>query len=306
MTIYSGKNAKIYLNDKEIATGAVKFELPRRTYSIEDYQGNIHTYPLKSTVKGTLNVWDRGVNLDYMFMPYKYIDSTTDKIYAEDYSAQETKTSTFYSIGDWQFPTTDYEKVFGATYADQEFWLYTANLNPDVSNYTVEQVGVWIKGIGTPNSATYKLQLYDSTPTLKWDSNAQESYLYTWTSNDDAWIWSDITSLTLAASDVNKYKLRLLENTATADTNNCVVAYSHALGAPPFLFGASYTLVCNILLSDFSPSTQVFDMKVTIDSTWSILLTDCRFQDLGREYTPTALSNDEVNFIATGWKWYQE
>lgn len=306
MTIYSGKDAKVYLGEKEIASGLVSFELKDRNYNIRDYQENLHSYPLKSKVNGTLSVWDRGVNLDYMTMPYKYIDSSTDKIVAKDYSGQEIKSSTFHAIGDWQFPTNSYQKVYGANYADQEFWLYTANLLPDASNYSIEQVGIWCKGIGTPNSSTYKLQLLDHTPSVVWDSNSDESYLYTWTTNDDAWIWSDVTSLSLSASDVNKYKLRLLENTATADTDNCVVAYSHSLGSPPYLYGASYTLVCNILLSNFEPSQQLLDLRVEIDDTWSILMESCRFQDIKREYTIANLSTDEMQFVCDRWEWYQQ
>ena len=307
MTVYSGKDCKIYFNEKKIAAGIASFSLARRTHDVEDYQSTIHTYPLISQVSGKISSWDRGVNMDYMIIPYKHIDSVSDKIKAKDYSAQAVKTSTFYAIGDWEFQTTEYQKSHGSTYADQEFYLYTTNLLPGASDYTVEQVGVWVKGIGAPNSATYKLQLLDSTPSVVWDSNSDESYLYTWTSNDDAWIWSDVTSLTLSAHDINKYKLRLIEHTSTASTSNCVVAYSHSLGSPPNLYGASYTLVCNILLSDFAPTKQVFDIKVSIDSTWSVLLKKCKFRDIGREYAAAQLSTEEVEFTATGgWEWYQE
>jgi hypothetical protein len=306
MTVYSGKDCNIYFNEKKTAAGIASFVLARRTHDVEDYQSNIHTYPLISQVTGKISSWDRGVNMDYMLMPYKYIDSATDKIIAKDYTAQAVKTSTFNTIGDWQFITTDYQKSFGATYADQEFYLYTKNLLPGASNYTIKQVGVWIKGIGTPNSATYKLQLLNSSPSVVWDSNSDEAYLYTWTSNDDAWIWSDVTSLNLSAHDTNKYKLRLIEHTSTASTDNCVVAYSHSLGSPPNLYGASYTLVCNILLSNFAPTKQVFDIKVSIDSTWSVLLKDCRFRDVGREYVTASLALDEIEFIADSWEWYQE
>ena len=306
MTVYSGKDCKIYFNEKQISAGLASFFLGRRTFDKEDYQTNVHTYPLKSQVTGTISAWDRGVNIDYMMMPYKYIDSVTDKIIAKDYSAQAVKTSTFMSLGDWEFQTTEYQKAYGSNYADQEFWLYTTTLLPGATDYTIEQVGVWVKGIGTPDSSTYKLQLIDYNPTVVWDSNVDESYLYTWTSNDDAWIWSDITSLTLSASDVNKYKLRLIENTSTADIDNCVVAYSHTLGAPPYLYGASYTLVCNILVSSFAPSKQRFDVKVSINSAWSILLKNCRFRDVSREYAVSALSVDETQFIADDWEWFQE
>jgi len=305
MTIYGGKDYSVYFNEKKVATGKISFELPRKVYSIEDYQANLHTYPLKSQVTGTISAWDRGVNIDYHSIPYKYIDAVTNKIVAKEYSTQTIKSSLFNAIGDWEFPTTDYEKVYGVSYADQKFWLYTTNIDPNASNYTVQQVGIWVKGIGTPNSSTYKLQLIDSTPTVVWDSNSDESYLYTWTTNDDAWIWSDVSSLDLSPSDVNKYTLRLLENTSTADINNCIVAYSHTLGSPPNLYSPTYTLVCNILLSAFDPSKQLLDIKVSIDDYWSIFFEGCRLQDLGREYSVENLSIDEVGFTASSWKWYQ-
>lgn len=306
MTIYSGKDASVYFGEKKIATATAKVILSRREYTQETDYGEIITLHRKPRAGGELTAWDRGADFMFHSLPYKYINSS-GKIQAEFKLSDGTeKAMSFYALGDWQFNTTSYQKSFGGTYVDQEFWLYTDNLLPDESDYAIEQVGMWVKGIGAPDNSTYKLQLVDYNPAVVWDSNVDETYLYTWADNDDKWIYSDITSLDLPASDVNKYKLRLIENTSTADTDNCVVAYTHALGSPPYLNSPSYTAVCNILVSNFEPKTQVFDVKITLDDTWTIFCEGCNFQDIEKSYSPDSVSSETIAFSATSWKIYQE
>ncbi len=306
MTIYSGRHAKVYFGEKQIATASVKVNITRRTYTQETDYGEIITLHTQPRAGGEMTVFDRGPDFLFTTIPYKHIN-TSDNIEAKhNLSDGTTKALSYYAIGDWEFKTTSYQKSFGGTYVDQEFWLYTDNLLPDATDYTIEQVGMWVKGIGTPDNSTYKLQLIDHNPTVVWDSNVDETYLYTWADNDDKWIYSDITSLDLSASDVNKYKLRLIENTSTADTDNCVVAYTHTLGTPPYLNSPSYTAVCNILISAFEPKTQVFDLKVTLDDTWTLYCEGCNFQDLEKVYTPDSVSSETLAFSAKDWKIYQE
>lgn len=288
MTIFSGKDAKVYLGTTEIAkVASISFEEQRKRFTIETYQGKLKNYISKPLISGSIEQWDIGTDFLWFVFPYKEVETATDKLvglFPEDSQ---------FSVGHYDFITTTTTEVYNGQYKDQLLDL-PSSLIGSSEEFTFGQIAVWVGGDGTPNSATYQISLYE-------DTTLRASDTFTWTSNTPHWEYFDANYTGSAVAD---WKVRLYTADAGTSSGTSLEWYITNSVTSPYLSGAN-SQVLNVNIEDWKVTEQTYTLKVDVTSGYTAYLYGVTFGNVVKGYDAGTISSYEIPFLADKVKWYQ-
>lgn len=291
MTVYSGKDVKVYFGEQEIdMIATVEISKERVYLNVEDYHGIIHRYISRPRITGALNAIDRGFDMLFKVMPYKTVISGY-------LVAKEPARANYYSIGNWELHTTDYYKVYGSREFKQYIYLTSETLSPNATAYAFGTTYFLIGQLGT-TGATFRIALYrpdDSIATYQ-DFTLQASTKY-WRSFPVAYVHQPNSS---------PYYFKLSVLSGTTDENNCMIIYTTNNGAPPYT--AEYDgqiAIFNAPVVHWKPEKRVINMDIKIAEKWMIRLNKVSFGNITRGYEANNIRKDKISFTAEEYLLYQ-
>jgi len=292
MTIYGGKNAKLYFGEYEIDyITSLTFKEQKRNYVEKDYKGKIYRYTLKPEITGQIDSWDVGLQTILNFFKYREINSDNKLVakYPENNS---------FSIG---FPLVEKSNTYLTVYNGQSRTMNLDLPSEAVSGnegITFKKIAVYIDGVGTPNNATYTLSLYE-------DTTLRDSDTWLWSVNDARWVV--LENIDYTTSNYSNFKLTISTSDTGTAGNNCQRIYAYDLGTYTYPYISDNVVWCsNIIIRNWQSNEQSFNLKVEIENGYTAYLYGVVFGSLEKNYSAGGIDGESIPFTAERIEWVKE
>jgi hypothetical protein len=284
MTIYSGKDAKVYLGDYELPyVSSFNVEEPRRRFVYQTYQGAQKRFKAKSLVAGSITVYDLGLPYLLHFMPYYTIDST--KLTAK-WSDDRI------SIG-FPFPSKcdTYTTVYNTNSTTITLDIPSSAIGDTI---TFKTIHIYIDGIGTPNSAVYTVELRQNT-------NIKDSETFTWTTNTARWI--SLTTIEHTNSSSTGWNINITTTDAGTNATNCQRVWK--LAATEYPFFTTDTGCCILEIEDWLQNTKKIDITLEVSTNYTASIDGVVWGVFGKTYTAGEMNSSTISYTADSVDWIE-
>jgi hypothetical protein len=284
LTIYSGKDATVYLGDYELPrVFSFSIKESRRNLTYQDYKGSIYKYKSKPIPTGSINVYNQGLPYLLHFMPYYTIVSTKLVSKWDD---------ELISIG---FPFPDecdtYATVYNGSPTTIDFDIPADFIGDDI---TFKTIHLYVDGVGTPNSAIY-------TVNLREDTTVRDSETFTWTTNSGRWI--SLTTIDYTATSNTNWNIQITTSDAGTSSGNCQRVYKLASTEYPFF--DTDTGCCILEIEDVLKNNFNIDVTLEVSTNYKAVITGLKWSDFTNSFGVGELSMVEIPYTAESVEWTQ-
>jgi hypothetical protein len=284
MTIYSGKDAKVYLGDYELPyVSSFMVEEPRRRFVYQTYQGAQKRFKAKPLVAGNVTVYDLGLPYLLHFMQYYTISSSklTSK-WSDDRV----------SIG-FPFPAEcdTYTTVYNANPT-----MITLDIpsNAIGDTITFKDIHLYVDGVGSPNTEIYTVELRENTV-------VRDSETFTWTTNDERWI--SLSTIDYDASSASNWDIRISTSDAATNSGNCQRVWKLASTEYPFF--STDTGCCILEIEDWLQNTKKIDITLEVSTNYTAEIDGVVWGVISKTYTTGDMNSSTVSYTADSVDWIE-